>query len=79
MSPTVKRLGPYRFYFYSNENLEPPHIHVQEGRKLAKFWLESCELSHSVNFSAHELNKIQALVKQYNGFFMEAWHEFLKQ
>jgi len=24
--PTVLRSGPYRLYFYSNENDEPPHI-----------------------------------------------------
>ncbi len=26
--PTVMRIGPYRFHFYSRENNEPPHIHV---------------------------------------------------
>lgn len=26
--PTVLRIGPYRFFFYSNENDEPMHIHV---------------------------------------------------
>jgi len=78
MSPTVKKIGPYRFFFYSNEGLEPPHIHVQEGVKLAKFWLKTGELADSVNFSAHELNKVQALIKQHGDSFMEAWDEFLK-
>jgi len=31
--PTILRIGPYRFYFYSNEKGEPPHIHVH-GRKI---------------------------------------------
>src|SRR5437870_12492415 len=26
--PTVLRPGPYRFYFYSHEPNEPPHIHA---------------------------------------------------
>ena len=26
--PTVFRSGPYRFYFYSHEPNEPPHVHV---------------------------------------------------
>ena len=29
--PTVHRFGPYRFFFYSDENrrtFEPPHVHV---------------------------------------------------
>jgi len=79
MSPTVKKLGPYRFLFFSNDRYEPPHIHVQEGRKLAKFWLGSCELSYSTNFAPHELSKLQVLVKQHKEFFVEAWHEFFDQ
>src|SRR5688572_3522127 len=38
--PTVARIGPYRFFFYGNEGTEPPHIHVQRERRLAKFWLD---------------------------------------
>jgi hypothetical protein len=38
--PTVLRVGPYRFFFYSNEGSEPPHIHVEAGGKSAKFWLQ---------------------------------------
>ena len=33
--PTVLLLLHYRFYFYSRENNEPPHIHVEWGDKLA--------------------------------------------
>src|SRR5690606_5154622 len=29
--PTVLRSGSYRFFFYSLENDEPPHIHVECG------------------------------------------------
>ena len=34
--PTVLLLLQYRFYFYSRENSEPPHIHVEWGDKLAQ-------------------------------------------
>ena len=34
--PTVLRIGPYRFHFYSREGNEPPHIHVQAGEDEAK-------------------------------------------
>ncbi|MBT6700702.1 MAG: DUF4160 domain-containing protein, partial [Gammaproteobacteria bacterium] len=30
--PVVIRIGPYRFFFYSNENSEPAHIHIQRER-----------------------------------------------
>ena len=38
--PTVLRSGPYRFYFYSHEPNEPPHIHVDRDDLSAKFWLD---------------------------------------
>ena len=37
--PTVLRSGPYRFYFYSHEPNEPPHVHVDRDDDSAKFWL----------------------------------------
>ena len=35
--PTVLRLGAYRFYFYSQDGREPPHIHVEREDNRAKF------------------------------------------
>ena len=37
--PTVMHIGRYRFFFYSNENQEPAHIHIKAGEDEAKFWL----------------------------------------
>jgi hypothetical protein len=39
VSPTVLQSGPYRFFFFASDRLEPPHIHVKRDKKLAKFWL----------------------------------------
>ncbi len=35
--PTLGRIDPFRFFFYSNEGVEPPHVHAQQERKTAKF------------------------------------------
>ena len=35
--PTVLRIGPYRFFFYSYDLGERMHIHVISGRNEAKF------------------------------------------
>ena len=41
--PTVLSTGPYRFFFVSLDHVEPPHIHVQREKMVAKFWLDpSC-------------------------------------
>ncbi len=34
--PTVLRWNGYRFYFFSNEGAEPPHIHIDKGGSTAK-------------------------------------------
>jgi hypothetical protein len=37
--PTVLRLSGFRFFFYSLEGSEPPHIHVEQADNVARFWL----------------------------------------
>ena len=76
--PTVLREAGYRFYFYSRENDEPPHIHVEHGDKLAKYWLDPVELASSKRFRAHELGEVRNLVLRYRTTFLEAWHDYLE-
>ena len=76
VSPTIRRIGPCRFFFYSNEGLEPAHVHVQDGSKLAKFWLQPVELARSSGFAARELTRLAALVREHENDFLEAWNEF---
>lgn len=45
--PTVLRVGRFRFYFFSNERQEPPHIHVKAAENEAKFWLDPVGLAFS--------------------------------
>ena len=74
--PTILRIGPYRFFFYSNENGEPHHIHIQREKLLAKFWLKPIALASSVGFFAQELNKLLGLVEANQQTFIEAWNEY---
>ncbi len=74
--PTVAKIGPYRFFFYSNEGTEPPHIHVQNERKLAKFWLEPVALASSGRFSAFDLRSIERIVLENRERFLGAWNDF---
>ena len=32
--------GPTGFFFYSADQVEPPHVHVRRDRQTAKFWLD---------------------------------------
>ena len=76
MSPTIRSIGPYRFFFYANEENEPPHVHVQRDRALAKLWLKPVALARSRGFAAQELRTIGELVEANAGAFLEAWNEF---
>ena len=74
--PTVLRSGPYRFFFYSHEPNEPPHIHVDRDELSAKFWLDPVQLARNFGFRANELRTIQSLVTKHRRELLEAWHEF---
>jgi hypothetical protein len=76
--PTVLRIGPYRFFFYANENGEPHHIHVQKDRMLAKFWLKPVSIARSTGFSPQDLSKLLSLVELNQRTFVEAWDEFFQ-
>jgi hypothetical protein len=79
VSPTVRTIGPYRFFFYASDLGEPPHIHVERERAVAKFWLEPITLERSWGFSAHELRRVEELVGDNAESFLEAWHEFFRR
>lgn len=72
--PTIVRLRGIRFFFYSLENGEPPHVHVESGDKAAKFWLDPVELARSNGFRPQELTRLRAIVIERRHEFLEAWH-----
>lgn len=74
--PTVLRLDGFRFYFYSHEPNEPPHVHVDHGGATAKVWLYDAAIARNVGFSAKELGKIQRMVREHRDSLQEAWNAF---
>jgi hypothetical protein len=73
--PTVARIGRYRFFFFSNEGHELPHIHVEAGEGYAKFWLEPVGLEKSVGLNASELTRLRKLIIEHRQRFQEQWDE----
>ncbi len=74
--PTIKRIGPYRFFFYAGDRTELPHVHVEREDKVAKFWLAPVRLQSSGGFRPHEIRRIQRLVEEHEAEFLEAWHAY---
>ena len=76
--PTVLRFGPYRFYFWSHELNEPPHVHVDRDDRTAKYWLSPIRLAHNVRFRKHELRRIEVIIREHETEFLEAWHDHFR-
>ena len=74
--PTVLRIAGFRFFFYSDEGSEPPHIHVERSDEVAKFWLVPVELVSSSGFSAKEINQLRKLVTENQIRLVQSWHEY---
>ena len=74
--PTILRVGPYRFFFFSNEGNEPVHIHVEAGDGHSKFWVNPVQLAKSSGFNAREVNEMRKLVLEHSTLFMEKWNEY---
>jgi hypothetical protein len=67
--------GPYTIFFYSFDCNEPKHVHVRRERKICKFWLEPIVLSSNNGFTAKELNRIRAIIRDNLQRILEAWNE----
>ncbi|MBI2059347.1 MAG: DUF4160 domain-containing protein [Nitrospirae bacterium] len=76
--PTVARIEGVRFFFFSNEGHEPPHVHVEAGEKYAKFWLEPVALARSVGFPAYEIGRLRTVVSGNAQLFKDKWNEHSK-
>jgi hypothetical protein len=69
--PEVLRVRGYRFFFFSREGHEPRHIHVEQAKRYAKFWLEPIELVEARGFRGSELRELYSIIEEPK--FIVAW------
>ncbi len=74
--PTVLRWRGYRFFFYSNEGSEPPHVHVLRDEMEAKIWLHDLSVAASVGYAPHELNDILRKLAEHREDMIRDWHDY---
>ena len=74
--PTAMRSAGFRFFFYSNEGDQPPHIHVERQGSTAKFWLAPVESARSTGMSDVDMRRAHRLVMTNQEYLREVWHEF---
>jgi hypothetical protein len=76
--PTIKKIGAYRFFFFSNEGNEPPHVHIESGDNYAKFWIRPVKLARNYGFNSAELNQLRLLVFENQIFIKEKWDDYFQ-
>jgi hypothetical protein len=75
--PTVLFINGFRFFFYSNENNEPVHIHVTKGGAEGKIWLEpAIAVAYMFGFTNTEQNEMMKIVSDNQQQFKNKWHEY---
>jgi hypothetical protein len=77
--PKVLRVERFRFYFYSHETVEPPHIHVDKENNSAKFWLNPVSLSRNIGYSARDLRRIYEILEIHKEFILEKWNGYFSK
>lgn len=76
--PTILVINGFRFYFYSNENDEPVHIHIEKSEGNAKYWLNPIEEAYSYGFSPKERKEVRKLIIEHQTVLINAWNEYFK-
>ncbi len=74
--PTVLIKDGFRFFFYSREGNEPPHIHIIGKGGEMKVWLDSLDISKVYNLSPKEQRIVLEIVVSNVETFKKAWENF---
>jgi hypothetical protein len=78
MSPTVFRIGNFRFYFFSREE-EKMHVHVVAPEGEAKFWIQPIiSLANYTGFNQRQLRRLQQLVEEHRSEIVKAWKDHFR-
>jgi hypothetical protein len=74
--PTVLRVEGYRFFFFSNERQEPPHIHVAKAGNYAKFWLDPVSFAWNRGFRRNEVTRLHEIIRENVDSLLRSWNEY---
>ncbi len=76
--PTVLTIEGFRFFFYSNENDEPPHIHVEKAEGTAKIWLNPVKVEYMSGFTPRQQTAVMGHFNKNLELFKRKWDEHFK-
>ncbi|MCP4425312.1 MAG: DUF4160 domain-containing protein [Chloroflexi bacterium] len=73
--PTVLDIEGFRFFFYSADRNEPPHIHVRKAGQEAKFWLNPIRPARLGRFKPRDLRRMMEIIEENEHLILERWNE----
>lgn len=81
--PTILYVLGWRFFFYSNENKEPIHIHCRKGDRECKYWLDTSNFdvneAFSYNMTAKDKREVKKIIFEYFELIENEWEKFQKR
>jgi uncharacterized protein DUF4160 len=74
--PTILTEKGFRFFFYSNENGEPMHVHVEKGDAEGKVWLVPIvKVAYMIGFTTNEERQIMQIIAAKIVILKQKWNE----
>ena len=78
--PNLLFINGLRFFFYSNENNEPAHVHITKGDASGKVWLELViEIGYLFGFTNSEEKDILKILETRSQDFKTKWYEYFSK
>lgn len=78
--PTLLIEQGFRFFFWSNENDEPAHIHVVKDDSEAKIWLEpEIQMAYVLGFTTRQQRIIMEILELNSTIFKYKWNEYFSK
>ncbi len=73
--PTVWRWRGYRFFWYSWDGIEPPHVHIWKDGKECKIWLDDLAVAFNRGHAARDIRDLIAATGEEQKRLLEIWNE----
>ena len=74
--PTLLRWRGFRFFVYSADGSEPPHVHVVKDGCEAKIWLHDLTVAVNLGYGSQDLNRLVEKTREHRNAFLEAWNDY---
>ena len=73
--PFIFREKGHEFSFFMFDLNEPLHVHVRNGRKQAKFWVDALTVAWVRGYHTHELTEIERIIRNNEELIRAVWQQ----